>query len=85
MGRWGCGGKSVLPQSLGARYLHPRLLTEQLVPTFLGLTWRFGDNMLVSKTLNMHLSFDQAIPVQKIYLQRIIKDVLQNLATEGTL
>ena len=33
----------------------------------------------------MHLSFDQAIPVQKIYLQRIIKDVLENLATEGTL
>lgn len=41
--------------------------------------------MLVSKALNMHLSFDLAIPVREIYPQGIIKDVLANLATESTL
>lgn len=41
--------------------------------------------MLVSEALNAHLCFDLAIPVQEIYPQGIIKDVLANLAAEGTL
>lgn len=76
--------KSVLAKSLGARHSQTRLVETQLGTTFQG---RFGNktNMLVSKALNARLCLDPAIPLGEIYPRGIIKDVLANLATEGTL